>query len=494
MRALRRFVVNGVLSLCLTAVIVPAETTCAAAATAPGVGSYAPPIELADLGGTTRTVGWGDGSPAATIVFFFDPQASGCLLEMGFLDALYSRGHDFGLAVYAVEARGRQPAEVSRSLERYCRVYRDPGFPILADPAFRAGRTYGVEQVPVTFIMESHGVILNRVEGYGPSEAVVIARRVEQLLRRERGDFSPVLRESGISEAEEQEAEARLVASAARASAPSSRALGAGDRAPEFAYTDLAGLTSRWSWSGEPAPVLRIALFFGGLSLDSIAELNWLDALARRGRESGLDVLAVEAGGMGAVDLQVALQKYRRYNPNPSFPIVPDPGGIIARAFGPWEKLPQTYLLAGNGTVVYHAEGFSVGESEIMTGKVERAYVLAGRPLPAVRSDGAVAEPAPVEEEAPSIRKRQDLDSRYRSAIVQGDAAFMTWEFDRALAQYLDALEAQPHDLHALVRTAQIYERRGEPGPAIEFWKRVLAVRPDHAEAAGRLRELRQPR
>jgi hypothetical protein len=466
-----------------------------AAAVAPGVGSSAPPLALADLDGAARSVAWGEGAPAATIVFFFDPQASGCLLEMSFLDALYSRGHDFGLAIYAVEARGRQPAEVTRSLERYCRVYRNPAFPILADPAFRAGRTYGAEPIPVTFVMESHGVILNRIEGYGFSDAVAIARRVEQLLRLERGYFSPVLRESGISEAEEQQAEARLTAAvAARASAQATRALGVGDRAPEFEYADQAGRSGRWSWSGEPAQGLRIVAFFGGLSLDSVAELSWLDALARRGRDSGLEVLAVEAGGMGVAELQAALEKYRRYNADPSFPVVADHGGKLARVFGPWERLPQTYLLAGNGAVAHHAEGFSVGESEIMVGKVERAYLLAGRPFPPALPDGAGAAPAPVEEEAPSIRKRQDLDDRYRSAIVQGDAAFMAWEFDRALAQYLVALEAQPKDLHALVRAAQICERRGEPGRASGFWERVLAVRPDHAEAASRIRELQQGR
>ena len=479
---------------CLTSAFLLAQATVAASAASPGVGSYAPPLELADLGGAARSVLWGEGSPAATIVFFFDPQASGCLLEMSFLDALYGRGHDLGLAVYAVEARGRQPAEVTRSLERYCRVYRDPSFPLLADPAFRAGRTFGAEPVPVTFIMESHGVILNRIEGYGSNEAVSMTRRVEQLLRRERGFFSPVLRESGISETEEQEAQAQLAAVAARANAPAPRALGVGDRAPGIEFTGISGVTGRWSWSAEPAPGLRIVVFFGGLSLDSIAELNWLDALARRGHESGLEVLAVEAGGLGAAELQAALEKYRRYNPDPSFPVAPDPGGQLSRMFGPWEKLPQTYLLAGNGTVVYHAEGFSDGEAEIMTGKAERAFLLAGRPFPAVRSDGASPAPAPVEEEAPSIRRRQDLDDRYRSAIVQGDAAFMAWEFDLALSKYRAALEAQPKDLHALVRAAQICERRGEPALALEYWQRVLAVRPDHAEAAGRVRELRQPR
>lgn len=479
-------------TVCLiAALLLPSSARSAAA---PAIGSHAPPLALADLGGTARNVVWADDSPAATIVFFFDPQASECLLEMSFLDALYGRAHDFGLAVYAVEARGRQPAEVSRSLERYCRVYRDPSFPILADPAFRAGRTYGAEHIPVTFIMESHGVILNRIEGYGSSDAVVIARRIEQLLRRPRGEFSSVLRESGISEAEEQEAEARLAAAAAaHAGGQAARALGAGDRVPEFEFTDLAGRTGRWSWAAAPAAGLRIVAFFGGLSLASIEELAWLDGLARRGRDVGLEVLAVEAGGLDAAALLGAIEKYRRYNPDPSFPVVPDPGGKISRAFGPWEQLPQTYLLTGDGKVAYHADCFSAGEGEIMAGKVERAYLLAGRPLPSADSAGVTAAPPPVEEEAPSIRRRQDQDDRYRSSIVQGDAAFMAWEFDRALAHYQAALEAQPRDLHALVRAAQIHERRGEIAPALGFWRRVLAVQPGHAEAAGRVRELQQP-
>jgi tetratricopeptide (TPR) repeat protein len=480
---------------CLAAALLVPALTDAAPAAGPGVGSYAPPLELTDLGGAAAHVVWGDGAPAATIVYFFDPQSSDCLLEMSLLDAVYLRVRDFGLAVYAVEAAGRQPAEVSRSMERYCTIYRAPAFAVLPDPAFRAGRTYGVDRAPTTFIMESHGVILNRIEGYGFDAAVAIARRVEQLLRRERGFLAPVLRESGVSEADEAAAEARIAAAAAtRAGAPATRALAVGDRAPEIEYTDLAGHAGRWTWSGEATRGMKIVAFFGGLSLDSVNELNWLDALSRRGREAGLDVLAVEAGGMGTAELQAALEKYRRYNPDPSFPLVPDLGGRLARAFGPWEKLPQTYLLAGNGAVVYHAEGFSAGESEIMTGKVERAYLLAGRPFPQQRPDRGEVAPATVEEEAPSIRKRQNLDDRYRSAIVQGDAAFMAWEFDRALAQYLEALGAQPKDLHALVRAAQIYERRGEAALALEYWQRVLEVRPDHAEAAGRAKELRPPR
>lgn len=69
----------------------------------------------------------------------------------------------------------------------------------------------------------------------------------------------------------------------------------------------------------------------------------------------------------------------------------------------------------------------------------------------------------------------------------------MNWEFERALPYYLNALEVQPRDLNALARTAQIYERRGETAKAIEFWERVLRVRPDHAEARARLEALKRP-
>jgi peroxiredoxin len=478
--------------VCLAALLVGAQSVPAVAADALAVGDHAPALELADLGGTVRKAVWGDGAPAATVIYFFDPQSPDCLLEMSLLGGLYQRARDLGLAVYAVEVKGRQPAEVSRSMERYCAVYGDPPFPVLPDPSFRAGRTYGVAAAPVTFIAESHGVILNRFEGYGHDTAVAVARRIEQLLRRDRGFLSPVLRDAGISEAEEQGAEARMAAAAAAASGVSTAsALGQGARAPEFEFTDVTGRAGSWRWSSGAASGPRIVAFFAGLSLASIEVLNWLDGLARRGRDAGLEVLAVEASGQDAAAVQASLDKYRRYNPDPSFPVVPDPSGKLTRLFGPWETLPQTYLIAADGTVIYRAEGFSAGEGEIIAGKTERAYLLKGRPFPSAGSAGASVAPPAGEDEAPSIRKRQEQADLYQSSIVQADAAFMAWNFDRAFAFYKAALAVQPNDLHALVRSAQIHERRGEPSLALEVWERVLAVRPDHAEAAARIRELR---
>jgi tetratricopeptide (TPR) repeat protein len=227
------------------------------------------------------------------------------------------------------------------------------------------------------------------------------------------------------------------------------------------------------------------------MSVGSIDELRWLDALARRGRDAGLEVLAVDASGLDATSLKASLERYRRYNPEPSFPVAADADGALGRAFGPFEQLPQTVLLAPDGSIAYRDNGFSVGEGEIMAGKVERSFRLAGRPFPPADSAGATAVPPPVEEEAPSIRLRAEQDETFRGNVVDADTAYNAWEFDRALAGYLAALKVYPRDVHALSRVADIYLRRGDTAQALAFWERVLAADPAHAEAAARIRELR---
>lgn len=481
-------------SLSIAAVLTAAGAPPTAAVVA-GVGSYAPQIESADLGGTVRKTAWGDGAPPATVICFFDPKVSDCLLELSFLSALYRLGRDFGLSVYALEARGRQPSEVVLSLERYGTIYGDLPFPVLPDPDFRTGRIYGVQQLPVTFVAESHGVILNRLEGYGHGAAVEIARRIEQLQRRERGFFSPALREAGISEEEERQIETRLAVSAGTLkNVPAARALGLGDQVPELEFTDRSGRPGRWTWAGGPGGV-RVVFFFGGLALTSIEQLTWLDELVRRGHDAGLEVLGVEASGLDAAALDSAVEKYRRFNLEPSFPVIADPEGVLARIFGSWERLPQTYLISTQGVIVYHADGFDAGEGDIIAGKVERSFQLVDRPFPPAKAAKVEApSPSPVEEETPNVRKKREQDERYRSHIVQADTAFMAWDFERALTHYLAALEIEPKGLHPLERAAQIYERRGDPRLAHELWERVLAVRPDHVEAGRRVKELRPTR
>jgi tetratricopeptide (TPR) repeat protein len=173
-----------------------------------------------------------------------------------------------------------------------------------------------------------------------------------------------------------------------------------------------------------------------------------------------------------------------------SFPIVADPERQVVRLFGPWERLPQVYLVAADGTVVHHAEGFEAAEAAVLTAKVEKSFVVAGRPLPEARA-GEAGPALPAADEAPSIRDRREKEDRYRSNVVQGTSAYMAWEFDKALLFFLEALKDQPNDVGTLVRVAQIYERRGDPDNALVYWERVLGVRADHPEALAHVKALR---
>jgi hypothetical protein len=478
------------LAVLAAGLLAAAPARLAAQAEAIRVGSHAPALDLTDCRGEARRVAWEGKGPAATIVYFFDPQVPDALLGLSFLDALHARARDFGLSVVAIEGKGRQPAEVTRSMERYCLVYRDPSFAVLPDPSFRAGRLYGVGQLPAAFLMESHGVVLNRIEGYDHAAAVTLVRRVEQLLSRERGYFSSALRDAGVTADEEREIQDRAAAAAGEGAPPAVKPLAAGDRAPAIDFTDLAGRSGRWEWPAG-ADGLRIVFFWGGLSLASIEEMTWLDELARRGLENGLEILAVEATGLEGGAIQEAMTRYRRFHPAPAFPLVADPGKRIGALFGAGDPLPQTFVLARDGAVIYRADRFEKDEPGVLLQKVERAFALLGRPLPPPRGGGGETL-APVDaEEAPSIRAGREREERFRSNLVQGDAHFMNWDFDRALPYYLQALEVQPRDLHALLRTAQIYERQGDTAKAIDFWERVLAVRADNEEARARLKVLR---
>jgi hypothetical protein len=304
---------------------------------------------------------------------------------------------------------------------------------------------------------------------------------VEQLLRRERGAFSNALRDAGVSEQEEREISQQIAAAGAAGVAPppAARAVAVGERAPAFEYTDLGGRSARWEWPASAA-VVRVVFFWGWLSLSSIEEMTWLEELYRRGKDIGLEVVAVEGSGLDTGAIQEALAKYRRYNPAPSFPLVADFGSKIGHLFGTGERLPQTFIMNAEGTVLHRADLFNKAEAAWLAGKVEKAFTLAGRTLPAPRGEAAEADRPPGGvEEAPSIRQKREQEEKFRSNLIQGDSAFMNWEFERALSCYLAALEVQPKDLHALVRTAQIYERRGDPANALVFWERVLSVRPD---------------
>ena len=227
-------------------------------------GSPAPILTFKDCRGAAHAIDWSTGTPKAAVLFFFDPQSPPCLMEMTFLDTLLARARDFGLAVYAIESRGRAPADINQSLERYCALYRDPSFAMVPDPYFRLGALFRIRQTPTTFLVDGSGAIVLLREGFEQATAVELTRNVERILKQGAGSFSFALRSLGVSEQDETALLARLAAHDEENDRVVPKALMVGDLVPALEFVDLIGRSSRWEWPAPGAPA-RVVVFWGGL-------------------------------------------------------------------------------------------------------------------------------------------------------------------------------------------------------------------------------------
>lgn len=446
--------------------------------------------EFTDLHGMSHKVDWLAKGQRGVLVFFFDLQSPDSLLGLNYLDALCRRAADFGLSVIGVEATGRQGAEVSSLLQNYVAVYKTPSFPVIADPNYATAKIFGRHQAPTVLLIGDRGRIVARRAVFDFGTAVEMTRLAEQLLQRNEGFFSPALRELGLSAPRERLINARAEARDEEDQA-GKKALVWGDQLPDFDFTDTAGRVGRWAWRG--GGVIRAVLFWSGGSPNSADDLTFFQGLHTSGGAEFLEIIAVESTGLRAAQVSEILTDFTRKHPAPSFTVVPDPQRRLVGLFGAGDPLPQTFLVGGIGEVLYRGDGLGAGERRVLKEKIDRAVGLAGLGLPhAPRevSDGIAEEVVAIE--APSIRRRLELDESLRFNLSRGDYFFHNGQYERAVLYYQRYLELEPASLHAVVRLAQIYDLVREPVKAREYWERVLGIRPDHAEGRARVNEFRR--
>lgn len=455
------------------------------------VGSRAPVLTFKDCRGVSHSIDWSSGAPKAAVLFFFDPQSPPSLMEMTFFDTLLTRARDFGLAVYAIESKGRAPTDINQSLERYCALYRDPSFAMVPDPYFRLGALFGVRQAPTTFLVDGGGAIVALREGFERITAVEFTRAIELMLQREPGYFSFALRGLGVSEQGEAALLARLAARQSESDRAGPKALLAGDRVPALEFADLHGRSSSWEWPAAGAPA-RLVLFWGGLSIPDIEALAFLGKIHPAARDAGLEIIAVATGGLDAVHVEELLDRYRKYHPPPPYPIVADPGARLGALFGGGDRTPRTYLVGADGVVVYETTGFSEGQAATLAGKIEDVLRSAGKTLPALGASTAGPLAPAAEDVVPSIRQKQEHQDALDANLSRGDYFYYNGKWVEALSYYLRVLELDPRQVSVLVRVAQIYELTDDPAAARATWERVLTLRPDHAEARKHLLKLRR--
>jgi peroxiredoxin len=476
-------------ALCLGLVICGRCVPAAAEEPAFHEGSPAPILTFKDCRGAAHAIDWSTGKPKAAVFFFFDPQSPPCLMEMTFLDTLLARARDFGLAVYAIESRGRAPADINQSLERYCALYRDPSFAMVPDPYFRLGALFRIRQTPTTFLVDGSGTIVLLREGFEQATAVELTRKVEQLLKQEAGSFSFALRSLGVSEQDETALLARLAAHVEKNDPVVPKALMVGDLAPALEFVDLLGSSSRWEWPAPDAPA-RVVVFWGGLSIPDIEALSFLEKIYNTAHDAGLDILAVATGGLDAARVQELMDRYRKYHSPPSYHIAADPDARLGTLFGGGDRTPRTYLVGADGVIVYHTAGFSKNQATALAGKIENVLRGAGMTLPALgtTTEGPLVPAAP--DEAPSIRQRQEREDALGANLSQGDYLYYNGNWAKALSYYLRVIEIDPRQVSVLARVAQIYELIGDPAQARVTWERVLSLQADHAEARKHLQKL----
>ena len=94
-----------------------------------------------------------------TIINFWATWCPPCISELPEMGDLYNKMHVHGVALLAVNAR--QKAEVARDFARDMNAK----FPVLLDPGGVTAKSYYVDSLPVTFIVDQQGVIRQRIVG-----------------------------------------------------------------------------------------------------------------------------------------------------------------------------------------------------------------------------------------------------------------------------------------------------------------------------------------
>jgi tetratricopeptide (TPR) repeat protein len=474
--------------LCLSLVL--AGWRPAAAAEPPfRAGSKAPALNFKDCGGTSHSIDWSTGTPKAAVLFFFDPQSPPCLLEMTFLDALLARARDFGLAIFAIESKGRQAADVGQSLERYCAIYRDPTLAMIPDTTFRLGSLFKVRQAPTTFLVDGSGTIVLLREGFEKATAVELARGVERVLGQKTGFFSSALRNLAITEEGEAALMAKLSVPVEESEGAPPKTLMVGDSVPALEFADLAGRSARWQWPSAGTPV-RVIFLWAGLSVTEAQALAFLERVYDAVHEAGLDVLAVEASGLDALKVAELMDRYRRFQPPLTFPVVADPAARFEKIFGKSERSPRMYLVGSDGVIVNETIGFSENQEAALTQEIERLLRKAGKNIPALGESARTRLAPSAADEAPSIRQKRERLDAINANLKQGDYAFYSGNWGKALPYYQRVIEIDPQQISVLVRVAQIYEGLGDPTKARETWMQVLALQPDNTTARDHLQKL----
>lgn len=143
----------------------------------PAIGEYAPPFVLRDIDG--KRVSLSEHKGQVILLNFWASWCHACRSEMSSLNDLYKSLKDSGLEVFAVSVDSSE-----ESLRSFVSGKKF-SFPILFD---KGGDTYfeqfGVIGLPVTFVIDRQGVLVDKIIGSTDWDSPEIRKRILGVLDR----------------------------------------------------------------------------------------------------------------------------------------------------------------------------------------------------------------------------------------------------------------------------------------------------------------------
>jgi peroxiredoxin len=123
----------------------------------PSVGHMAPDFELVNLTGQSIRLGDLRGRPV--LINFWATWCGYCLQELPVIEKYYER-YASEFIVLAVDV-GDSPSDVRSVVTKYGFT-----FPVLRDPDSNVFQQYRLDSFPVTFVLDTEGIVLVKHQGY----------------------------------------------------------------------------------------------------------------------------------------------------------------------------------------------------------------------------------------------------------------------------------------------------------------------------------------
>jgi peroxiredoxin len=166
---------RGTAALTLLAAALAAATVGGATAAGSDASGPAPAFTLTTVNGESATLSQYRGQ--VVMLNFWATWCGPCQQEMPLLDQMYRKYKPAGFTLIGVNVDKDAPP-VRQLLDR-----KPVGFPVLLDPASQVSKSYHVDEMPSTVLIDRKGNIRYLHRGYKPGDENEYQDRIRQLIR-----------------------------------------------------------------------------------------------------------------------------------------------------------------------------------------------------------------------------------------------------------------------------------------------------------------------